>query len=71
MIGQVGGPQTISLAYPGCVNKGIAIHEMMHCAGFFHEQSRIDRDRFITIQWQNIRAGIPMTIQFTALNCLC
>ena len=55
-IGQQGGPQRISLA-AGCLVKGIVIHEMMHCAGFYHEQSRIDRDRYISIQWQNIRGG--------------
>ena len=58
MIGQQGGPQRISLANPGCLHRGIAIHEMMHCAGFFHEQSRTDRDSYIEIRWQNIRAGV-------------
>merc|ERR1712141_897010 len=56
-IGQQGGPQRISLAH-GCLQKGVVIHEMMHCAGFYHEQSRIDRDRYISIQWQNIRGGV-------------
>ena len=56
-IGQQSGPQRISLASPGCLNKGIAIHEMMHCAGFFHEQSRLDRDNYIYINWGNIRGG--------------
>ncbi|XP_065055819.1 zinc metalloproteinase nas-4-like [Rhopilema esculentum] len=58
MIGQQGGPQRISMASPGCLSKGIAIHEMMHCAGFFHEQSRTDRDRYIKIQWGNIMSGV-------------
>eukprot|EP00493_Phyllostaurus_siculus_P025587 UN25931 len=53
MIGQQGGPQRISMANPGCLSKGIAIHEMMHCAGFYHEQSRLDRDRYIRIMWAN------------------
>lgn len=53
MIGRVGGRQQISLGN-GCGTKGVAIHEMMHALGFFHEQSRRDRDSYIRINWQNI-----------------
>eukprot|EP00111_Clytia_hemisphaerica_P024238 TCONS_00071436-protein len=53
MIGRVGGKQQISLGN-GCGTKGVAIHEMMHALGFFHEQSRRDRDSYITINWNNI-----------------
>jgi len=53
MIGRVGGKQQISLGN-GCGTKGVAIHEMMHALGFFHEQSRRDRDSYITINWSNI-----------------
>jgi len=53
MIGRVGGRQRISLGN-GCGTKGVTIHEMMHALGFFHEQSRRDRDRYIRIMWNNI-----------------
>ena len=67
MLGQVGGPQTISLASPGCLYKGIAMHEMMHCAGFYHEQSRRDRDQHIKISFENIVSGKSNTCSKSTL----
>jgi hypothetical protein len=51
-VGEVGGAQEITLA-TGC-GYGATLHEMGHAAGFHHEQSRPDRDDYVTILYQNI-----------------
>lgn len=55
-VGKVGGKQSVSLG-PGCIWHGIVIHETLHSLGFWHEQSRTDRDAYVTILWQNIWPG--------------
>ncbi|XP_078586589.1 blastula protease 10-like isoform X1 [Branchiostoma floridae x Branchiostoma japonicum] len=35
----------------------IAMHEIGHAIGFFHEHARPDRDDHVTIEWDNIRWG--------------
>eukprot|EP00873_Tetraselmis_striata_P028314 jgi/Tetstr1/448578/TSEL_035827.t1 len=51
------GGQTLNLSPNGCVYTDIIEHEVMHALGFFHEQSRPDRDDYVTINFQNIKAG--------------
>jgi Astacin (Peptidase family M12A) len=55
-VGMAGGMQIISLGQ-GCT-KGNAIHEIGHTLGLWHEQSRKDRDSFVTIVWQNIDVNL-------------
>ncbi|KAK7077464.1 Meprin A subunit beta, partial [Halocaridina rubra] len=56
-VGRIGGAQTVSLG-PGCMYVGIVMHELMHAAGFWHEQSRADRDNYITINEYNVQDGM-------------
>lgn len=51
-LGRIGGPQEIQVG--GCGVRGSVVHEILHAAGFYHEQSRGDRDQFVVINWNDI-----------------
>ncbi|GAV06276.1 hypothetical protein RvY_16293 [Ramazzottius varieornatus] len=53
-VGRRGGAQRLNLQSPGCMRRGTIIHEFMHAIGFYHEQSRTDRDDYVEINWANI-----------------
>lgn len=56
-LGRVGGEQRLSLARRGCLWRSTVIHEFLHAAGFWHEQSRIDRDKYIRVVLENIESS--------------
>jgi len=41
----------------GCIKTSIVVHEFLHALGYYHEQSRIDRDSYLKIYMENVRAG--------------
>ena len=40
-----------------CDTKAIVEHELLHALGFYHEQSRSDRDDYVKIWWDQIIEG--------------
>jgi hypothetical protein len=61
-VGRLGiGQQNIDLD-PLC-GTGATIHEIGHAVGLWHEQSRVDRGNFITINFANIQPGMEFNFQ--------
>ncbi|KAK3591808.1 hypothetical protein CHS0354_007660 [Potamilus streckersoni] len=50
------GPQEITIS-ESCNNVVSIAHEIGHSFGFYHEQSRPDRDYFVNIRHENIKPG--------------
>jgi hypothetical protein len=54
-VGRQGGEQSLFLTESATY--GTVMHELMHAAGFYHEQGRLDRDEFVKINEDNIEDG--------------
>ncbi|XP_030626609.1 meprin A subunit beta, partial [Chanos chanos] len=50
------GKQALSIG-TNCDRLGTVEHEFLHALGFWHEQSRADRDDYVKIVWDNITPG--------------
>lgn len=62
-LGRVGGNQPIYLD-ANCGTQEI-LHEIMHALGFIHEHSRLDRDRYLAIDWNNVQPDKEMQFWLT------
>lgn len=50
------GKQRLSIG-SNCDRLATVEHEFLHALGFWHEQSRADRDDYVSIMWDQIEAG--------------
>ena len=64
-VGKKSTGQTLSIG-TYCDHIAVVEHEFLHALGFLHEQSRYDREDYITINWDNIRQGLAC---FQGLLC--
>ena len=45
--------------HSGCFDEGLTgpVHELVHALGFVHEHTRPDRDSFVSVNFDNVKAG--------------
>ncbi|XP_053671287.1 hatching enzyme 1.2-like [Anopheles nili] len=54
---------------PGCANALITpVHELMHSLGFYHEHNRLDRDRYVTILYDNMQPDESLRSNFDLVD---
>ncbi|XP_017287865.1 meprin A, alpha (PABA peptide hydrolase), tandem duplicate 1 [Kryptolebias marmoratus] len=56
-VGDQQNGQILSLG-PGCDHKAVIEHELLHALGFYHEQSRTDRDDYVDIWLDQVTPGL-------------
>jgi hypothetical protein len=68
-VGMIGGQQIMNIA--AWNSHIVMVHELYHALGFWHEQSRTDRDTFITINTANICGSGSSTACQATTCCMC
>lgn len=53
-VGRTDPANPIYLSFQCGDNRGVAMHETMHALGVSHQHLRLDRDKYIKIDWSNI-----------------
>uniref|UniRef100_S4RI62 Metalloendopeptidase n=1 Tax=Petromyzon marinus TaxID=7757 RepID=S4RI62_PETMA len=68
-VGMIGvGEQVVSIGR-GCEGVGTVAHELGHAVGYVHEQSRPDRDAFISVLEGNVQDGqLPQFAVYSATD---
>ncbi|XP_063078229.1 meprin A subunit alpha [Engraulis encrasicolus] len=56
-VGDLGEGQNVSIG-ARCDTRAIVSHELLHALGYYHEQSRSDRDDYVKIHWDQIIEGM-------------
>ncbi|XP_030622232.1 high choriolytic enzyme 1 isoform X2 [Chanos chanos] len=69
-LGRSGGKQVVSLNKYGCLHNGIIQHELSHALGFYHEQTRSDRDQYVRINWEYISPSVAYNFYVQNTNNL-
>lgn len=57
------GRQELSIG-ANCDRIATIQHEFLHALGFWHEQSRADRDDYVRIIWDRIQSGIFLLFSY-------
>ena len=63
-VGVQGGEQVINIA--SWESTYTIVHELGHCLGYWHTQSRNDRESFFRVNWANIQSGRGDNFQIEA-----